>query len=213
MIEILVCYNRRGDNMEIIKTTLGQIKSNCYIVHENGHALVIDPGYESEEIPNYIKKHQLILDGIYITHGHYDHVGGVKQLKDMFKCLVYAPIKDKIWLKIGPYNQIGYEIPVDIWVKDLDVYSFIDKQFTVYETPGHSEGGTVLSCEDTLFSGDTLFFQSVGITHIPFADAQTLYKSIKRLYQLFDDHVIVYPGHGKQTTIGHEKRFNPFVKQ
>lgn len=198
--------------MEIVKFTLGQIRSNCYIVHENGYALVIDPGYESEDVINYLINHQLTLDGIYITHGHYDHVGGVKQLKERFKCLVYAPLKDKVWLKVGPYNQIGYEIPVDIWVKELDVLPLIGKSFTVYETPGHSEGGTVLYVDHHLFSGDTLFYQSVGITHIPFADSQTLYQSIKRIYHLFDNDVVVYPGHGKSTTIGHEKHFNPFVK-
>jgi hydroxyacylglutathione hydrolase len=198
--------------MEIVRFQLGPLRSNCYVVHENKKALIIDPGYENDEVPKYIKKHQLEVDAIYITHGHPDHVGGVKQLKDLYQVKVYAPHKDKIWMGKSTYNQIGYEIPVDIWVKELDEVFALDKVWTVYETPGHSEGSTVLFGEGNLFSGDTLFYQSIGRTDIPLSSSTVIYQSIKKIYALFDEDVMVHPGHGRSTDIGHEKKFNPFVR-
>ncbi|RJX25272.1 MAG: MBL fold metallo-hydrolase [Acholeplasma sp.] len=198
--------------MEIMKFSLGNLKSNCYILSEADKAIIIDPGYESDDVIRYVKKLNLSVEAIYLTHGHFDHVGGVKQLKDLFTCVVYAPIKDKIWMGKSSYNQLGYEIPVDIWVKDLDTFEAIGLTFTVFETPGHSEGSTVLSVDHILFSGDTLFYQSIGRTDIPLSDPQAIYRSVKRIYQLFEEDIMVYPGHGRTTDIGHEKKFNPFVR-
>jgi len=199
--------------MEITKFQLGSYRSNCYIVSEENKAFIIDPGYESDEIVKFIKKNELIIEAIYITHGHLDHVGGVRQLKLEFNPTVYAPFKDKIWMGKSSYNQIGYEIPVDVFVKDLDELTFLNKRFVVYETPGHSEGSTVLYTDNILFTGDTLFYQSIGRTDIPLSDSKSIYHSIKRIYNLFDDDVICYPGHGRETDIGHEKNFNPFVRK
>ncbi len=198
--------------MEIMRFSLGNLKSNCYILSEANQAIIIDPGYESDDVIRYINKQNLNVEAIYITHGHFDHVGGVKQLKDLFNCKVIAPIKDKIWMGKTSYNQLGYEVPVDLWVKDLDTFEAIGLIFTVYETPGHSEGSTVLSVDHILFSGDTLFYQSIGRTDIPLSDPQVIYRSVKRIYQLFDEDIMVYPGHGRPTDIGHEKKFNPFVR-
>ncbi len=198
--------------MEIMKFSLGSLRSNCYIVSEENKALIIDPGYESDDVVKYIRKNEFIVEAIYITHGHPDHVGGVKQMKELFHVPVYAPHKDRIWMGKSTYNQIGYEIPVDIWVHDLETFEAIGQLWTIYETPGHSEGSTVLHTDHILFSGDTLFYQSIGRTDIPLSDPQVIYRSIKLMYQLFDEDTIVYPGHGRSTDIGHEKKFNPFVR-
>jgi len=175
-------------------------------------AVIIDPGYESDELIDYIQKHHLSVEGIYVTHGHPDHVGGVRQLKNMFHATVYAPLKDSSWMGEGQLNRIGHVIPVDVFVQEPDELNLIGKNFKIYETPGHSKGSTVLYVDGILFSGDTLFFQSIGRTDIPESEPQVIYHSIKKIYELFNDDVIVYPGHGKPTTIGHEKKFNPFVK-
>lgn len=207
-----VSYNRYGDHMKIKRFSLGEYQSNCYIVYENNHALVIDPGYESQDVIDFIDEHQLKIDMIYITHGHFDHIGGVNQLKKRYQPLVYAPIKDKIWMEKGPYYRFDDDLLVDVWITEQDQLSFLDYKIKIYETPGHSKGSTVLLIDGILFSGDTLFFQSIGRTDIPFADQMEIYQSIKKLYQIFKDDTICYPGHGRHTTIGHEKKYNPFVR-
>lgn len=207
-----LCYNVFGDTMEIVKFVLGDIRSNSYVVYENGHAFVIDPGFENDVVIPFLKEKNLTLDAIYITHGHFDHVGGVKQLKDALDPKVYAPKQDEVFMGTGPYNRIGYPIPVDQWVDDEDELMLLGHIWKVYLTPGHSPGSSVLFSNQILFSGDTLFYQSIGRTDIPFADSKTIYHSVKRIYSLFDDDVIVYPGHGRASTIGHEKKYNPFVR-
>lgn len=199
--------------MEIKRFVCGELRSNCYIIREDAHCLVIDPGENPDEILNYLTTHNLIIDAIYITHGHRDHVAGVKPLTNTYQTTVYAPKKDAEWLIESPLNRLGYPIPIDVWVSEGDEIEAINRRFKVYETPGHSEGGTVLSLGNILFSGDTLFYQSIGRTDIPRSNSMEIYQSIKRMYHLFADDTIVYPGHGRDTTIGHEKLFNPFVRK
>ncbi|NCU33532.1 MAG: MBL fold metallo-hydrolase, partial [Candidatus Moranbacteria bacterium] len=128
--------------MHIAKFSLGDYRTNCYVLHENGDALVIDPGYESDELFDYLKDNLLTVEAIYITHGHHDHVGGVRKLKTLYQSKVYAPEKDKIWLGKSSYNRIGYPIPVDYWVQHGDTFCVAENTFSVYEAPGHTEGST-----------------------------------------------------------------------
>lgn len=201
--------------MNIQKFTLGMYKSNCYIVYEKDQAIVIDPGYESDEVVNFINLNKLNIMAIYVTHGHIDHVGGVKQIKDMYQTIVYAPLKDKIWFINSNYNRLGYEIPVDDYIEEGFTINLGDKEFRVIETPGHSEGGTIL-CDlknHICFSGDTLFFETIGRTDLPFSSFEAIKKSIKKMYQMLPNQTKLYPGHGRPTTIGHEKLYNMFVKE
>lgn len=201
-----------GDNMEIKRFALGLLRSNCYVLSNYGHAIIIDPGYESNEVVEYIESENLIVDLIYITHGHHDHVGGVRQMKNHFDVLVMAPIKDIEFMGDFPLNRFGYPIPVDIWVGEGYQFQAIDHTFLVYDAPGHSEGGTLLYVDHVLFTGDTLFYQSIGRTDIPRANSEILYKTIKHIYQTFPKETVIYPGHGRHSTIGHEQKYNPFVK-
>jgi glyoxylase-like metal-dependent hydrolase (beta-lactamase superfamily II) len=104
---------------------------------------------------------------------------------------------------------------VDTYIEDRFVLNLEDRTFTVIETPGHSEGGTIL-CDldhDLCFSGDTLFFETIGRTDLPFSSFDDIVKSIKKMYQLLPNQTKLYPGHGRPTTIGHEKIYNMFVKE
>ena len=199
--------------MKVKRFQLGLLRSNCYVLSNNGHAIIIDPGYESSEVIDYIHDENFIVDLIYITHGHHDHVGGVKQMKRAFDVLVYAPEKDLIFMGDTPLNRFGYPIPIDIWINEGFTFDAIGKTFIVYDAPGHSEGGTLLYVDNILFTGDTLFYQSIGRTDIPRANSEILYHTIKRIYQIFPPETIIYPGHGRHSTIGHEQIFNPFVRR
>ncbi|MFU8792401.1 MAG: MBL fold metallo-hydrolase [Acholeplasmataceae bacterium] len=198
--------------MEIKQFVLGDLRSNCYILIKDRKCVVIDPGYKSPEVITFLQTHQLRPLAIYITHGHYDHIGGVNALKSLFDCPVYAPKKDAMFFKVGIYNKLGFDVHVDHWVLSGDTFDWLDQMFTVLETPGHSPGGTVLTTDHMMFSGDTLFYQSIGRTDLLLSSSQDIYQSIKKLYQAFDDETIVYPGHGRPTSIGHEKTHNPFVR-
>jgi hydroxyacylglutathione hydrolase len=199
--------------MEIVRFSLGELRSNCYVISERGEAFIIDPGYESDEVMKYIQKNMLSVEGIYLTHGHPDHVGGVKQIKSVYQSKVFAPSKDKLWLGKSSYNQIGYEIPIDVYVHHGDNLSMIGRTWKVYETPGHSQGSTVLFTPGVLFTGDTLFYESIGRTDIPLSDFSHIKKSIQNIFDWFEDETICYPGHGRSTTILHEKKHNPFIKK
>lgn len=200
--------------MEIISIKLGDIRTNAYIVvNNNSECFIVDPGFESSSIIDYLKSKKIEPQFIYITHGHHDHTGGVKQLKELYHIPVYAPLLDKVWLKDPNYNYWPFEIPVDQFVVDGDIIEFDNKEFKVIETPGHSEGSTALYYPPYLFSGDTLFFESVGRTDIPFSNFEDLKNTIlNKLYKL-PNNTIVYPGHGKETSIGYEKENNPIINQ
>lgn len=198
--------------MNIKRFILSMYRSNCYVIDNNGHALVIDPGDDPRDVINYIESKNLIVDAIYLTHGHIDHVGGVKAFVEQIDVPVFASYKDINWLTVTNLNRLGYEIPVTNWVNDKDKLQFIDKTFTVHETPGHSQGSTVLAVDDMIFSGDTLFYQSIGRTDLPEGSMEQIYKSIKKLYTIFPGETKVHPGHGPSTSIQHEKENNPFVR-
>jgi hydroxyacylglutathione hydrolase len=204
--------------MEIKRFTLGDIKSNCYIVVKNQHALVIDPGYDSMAVKQFLKDNDLEVDIIYATHGHFDHIGGINALKALYpKAEVIAPKLDAVFFDpaLG-ISRLGYKVHVDSWL-DSDIeqeLSFQDLVFKVIHTPGHSQGGTslYLACEGVLFSGDTLFYMTVGRTDLYLSSFEDLKDSLQNKLYLLPDNTICYPGHGRTTHIGFEKKFNSVVR-
>lgn len=201
--------------MEIKRFVLSAYQSNCYIVVQNKKAIIIDPGDESKKVVDYIKENDLEVVLIYATHGHVDHVAGIKYFKDLYKVNTYGPKKDEIWFTNPNYNRLGYDIPIDRYIGEGDQIVLDDIIFDIYDTPGHSKGGTVLynKDHDLCFSGDTLFRQTIGRTDLPFGDFEEIKKSIHKMYDLFADPTKVYPGHGMSTTIAFEKLNNQFVKK
>lgn len=200
--------------MRIMSFTLGEYQSNCYVLYKNYNAMIIDPGYPSKELENFIVEKGLIVEAIYITHGHIDHVGGVNSLKKKYpKITVYAPQKDLYWYMRDPKNNIYEDIIIDKYVVEGDYIYFGDTIFKVIETPGHSYGSTCLYFENYLFSGDTLFYHSVGRTDLYLSSSKALSESIINKIYTLPDETIVFPGHGKPTTILEEKINNPFVRK
>ncbi len=203
--------------MEIKVLPLGYIQANCYMLSTESASVVIDPGFNSEVITEFLHSSQNKERLILLTHSHFDHIGGALSLRRDTETKIAIGIKDNPALsdsKINLSDDFGAELEpfcADILLNDGDEITVGDIQFRVLETPGHTVGGVCYLTEDVLFSGDTLFSGSIGRTDFYGGDYKTLENSIKRLYSLSDD-IVVLSGHGEATTIKKEKTQNPFIR-
>lgn len=201
--------------MEINRLILGDLAVNCYILTDNGEAAVIDPGTRADLILNKIEESGAALTKILLTHGHFDHTGAVKALAEKTGAKVYIHSGDKIMLldndrnlsfltgdKIEPY-------PPDILLDEVREIPLGNTTIKVYHTPGHSTGSVTYQWENNLFCGDLLFKNSIG--RFDFGDLNTELQSIKFFITNFPEETIVLPGHGVKTTVGHEKKHNPYI--
>lgn len=197
----------------LIKTfVVGQVSTNCYIVTDEKtlKCAVIDPGDESGTILDYIETNKLIVEAIFLTHGHFDHNLAVYPVRDATGAPVYIHRADAT----TPNARNQFKLTADETVRyygEGDTVTVGSLTFTVLETPGHSPGSVTLRCENALFTGDTLFKNSMGRTDLGEGDAQRMMLSLKRLYQL-DGDFEVYAGHMGPTTLDRERRFNDFLK-
>jgi len=203
--------------MVIRPIVVGPLQVNCYVVADEAtrKAIVVDPGDEPDRILDIIKKHGLEISAIVCTHGHFDHVGAVAELKKDTGAPVMLHHDD-----IAIYNAAntagsmwGFDVDPqpepDGWLKEGDTISFGNLTLTVMHTPGHSPGCVCLYGHGVLISGDTLFAGSVGRTDLPGGSYATLKQSFRRLMAL-PEETNVFAGHGENSTIGHEKRENMF---
>ncbi|PID39520.1 MAG: MBL fold metallo-hydrolase [Proteobacteria bacterium] len=212
--------------MIIRQTALGPIQANCYILgcEETRQAVVIDPGDEADQILTILAEDSLTVASLINTHGHFDHVGANKRLKEVTGADILIHGGDAPMLSQLAATAAGWGLkaenspPPDRLLTDGDTIPFGNLSLKVIHTPGHSPGGICLYVEDNqtgslkkaVFVGDTLFAGSIGRTDLPGGHYETLINSIQaRLFGL-DDDVIVYPGHMGSTTIGTEKKTNPF---
>lgn len=187
--------------MKIRTLTLGDFETNCYLVSdENGVTAVIDPGYEPEAILARAAQEQLQIAAILLTHGHFDHVGGVKAVADAARCPVWMNGKD---CALPPSITNGTLYYTDYY-REGTVVRVGRMTFTVLETPGHTPGSVCLRCENTLFSGDTLFAGGCGRTDLPGGSAAELRESLRRLAAI-PENLAVLPGHGGATTLDRER--------
>lgn len=199
--------------MQIKKFVIGMIENNDYLVwDENTNAAaLIDATDNKQEIVDEVIKLGLNLQYIILTHGHFDHTTGTKFYQNAFpKAKLVACKKEAKMLFERALSHGPGGIVADIWIKDNDELELGDITLKFIETPGHSKGGMCILAEDVLFSGDTLFQCSVGRTDLPTGDGEELMQSLNKLFALPDD-TRVLPGHGAETSIGFEKRYNPFV--
>jgi glyoxylase-like metal-dependent hydrolase (beta-lactamase superfamily II) len=194
--------------------------ANCYIIgcESTKSAAVIDPGDEADRILKELAKDGLTLKYIINTHGHFDHVGGNYDLKKASGAdIVIHPADEPMLADLvrtaAAFGLSAQNSPApDRTVQEGDTISFGDITLRVLDTPGHSPGGISLHTDNMVFVGDTLFAGSIGRTDLPGGDFQTLISSIKtKLFPLGDD-TKVYTGHGPATSIGQEKRANPFLR-
>ncbi|MBS0012822.1 MAG: MBL fold metallo-hydrolase [Desulfobacterales bacterium] len=199
---------------------VGPIMANCYIIgcESTKSAAVIDPGDEADRILKELAKDGLTLKCIINTHGHFDHVGGNADLKKASGADIVIHPADEAMLAdlvrtAAAFGLSAQNSPApDRTVQEGDTISFGEISLRVLDTPGHSPGGISLHTDNMVFVGDALFAGSIGRTDLPGGDFQTLISSIKtKLFPLGDD-TTVYTGHGPATSIGQEKRANPFLR-
>lgn len=209
----------KEDPLIIESLTVGPIQANCYILgcEETQEAVVIDPGGEADRILMTLARSNLKLRYIINTHGHFDHVGANKRLKDVTGAPILihrldAPMLDQLSANAASWGLSAEDSPApDRMLEEGDTITFGTITLKVLHTPGHTQGGISLFTDGCVFVGDTLFAGSVGRTDFPGGNAATLKQNIQaKLFSLADD-VIVYPGHMEPTTVGKERRTNPFV--
>lgn len=186
---------------------LGDYQTNCYIIYEEtaSSCAIIDPGYEPERVLAAVNALGKTVEAILLTHGHFDHVGGVKAIAQATHCRVYLCEED---LNLPPYFTAGPLYYTDGY-ENGDVLHLAGLQIKVLHTPGHTPGSVCLMVEDVIFSGDTLFCRSCGRTDIG-GNWETLMHSLGRFKELPD--CAVYPGHGGSTTVYEELKHNPYMR-
>ena len=201
--------------MNIKTLPLGDYQTNCYLVWADGSktCAVIDSGYEAQRVLATVQKLGLTIDAVLLTHGHFDHVGAVEEIVEATGCKLWMSERD--WSKANsPLNNYLFPIAncdfCEVWLcEDFEEITAGGLTFTVYDTPGHTDGSVCFVCEDCIFSGDTLFAGSCGRTDLG-GDWDTIIRSLTRLKELEGDYR-VFPGHGLATTLERERRGNPYM--
>lgn len=206
--------------MILKRLEVGPFASNCYIVatEKNNQGMIIDPGDEGGRIMQEVREAGLDIKTIVLTHGHIDHTAALKEVKEATGATIVLH-KDEVKILnsklVSIFLGVRHHAPpaAERLLEDGDLISAAGMDFKVIHTPGHTPGGICLLGEGILFSGDTLFKLSVGRSDIPTSGGshKQLIESIKNRLLVLDDAIKVYPGHGPETTIGAERRGNPFL--
>lgn len=201
---------------------VGPVQTNCYFIsdEETRECVVVDPGAEAKNLLAYLENKGLQVKAILLTHGHFDHILAVDSLKEALKVPVYAAEAEKEVLLDADKNlsiQMGVSVTVeaDRWLKDGECIELLRQEVRCILTPGHTCGGMCyyFPKAGVLFSGDTLFQESVGRTDFPTGSMSTLIRSVREKLFVLPKAVRVYPGHGMITSIENEAMYNPYAAQ
>ena len=201
------------DKIYIKRLVVGSLSANCYIVGTAGEGMVIDPGGNAEEIHRAVTESGLEIKLIVLTHGHSDHIAALRDIQDRTGAEVAIHSEDADFLETSSQFGISYRTPhpPDRLLGEGDIIETGELKFKVIHTPGHTPGGICLLTGDKVFTGDTLFRRGIGTTLMPGSSRSQLINSIQTRLMTLPDSTIVYPGHGRETTIGAERRDNPYV--
>jgi glyoxylase-like metal-dependent hydrolase (beta-lactamase superfamily II) len=203
----------------MLKTfTVGPMEANCYILYspDKREGLIIDPGAEGERLIKFIQEKKISIRYIINTHGHPDHIGANRKVKEHTSAPILihqrdAPMltkSDSILTLIFPLEYSSP--PADTLIKDGDLIECAGMKLKVLHTPGHTPGGISLLTDDSIFTGDTLFSGSVGRFDLPGGSQEVLLNSIRKILSL-GENLTIYPGHGPSTSVGEELHSNPFI--
>jgi len=210
--------------LQIQSFIFSPIQENTYILYnELKECIIIDPGSyfdeEKDAMKTFIEQKQLVPKMLLNTHSHLDHVFGNKFIAETYNLTLQLHEKEKTVLEFAPVSGLKYNMPFDnytgelIFIKEGDKIILGTDELEIFDTPGHSPGSIIFYCRKQSFviSGDVLFQRSIGRTDLPGGDHQTLINSITKKLMVLPDETKVYSGHGAVTTIGEERRHNPFL--
>lgn len=206
--------------MKIIAMEVGYIATNCYIAINEAthHGVIIDPGGDAARIMEAVNKENVTIDAIFLTHGHGDHIMALSEVAEKTGAPVYISREDAPMLT-DPVGSLAAYIgggalkkTADKFYADGDEVEAAGMKFKVLATPGHTPGGVCLMTGDVVFCGDTIFAESIGRTDFPGGSYKQLLQSIKEKILPLADDVKLLPGHGPATTVGWERRRNPFLQ-
>ncbi len=206
--------------MQINRLIQSLFETNCYIVScdTTKEAIIIDPGSDGEAILKFVADNNLNIKHILLTHGHFDHCTSLGKIVEKIDAPISIHSDDLPLMLESKKQAFLYGIKISDppsptnFIEQDDTFEFGSNKLKAIHTPGHSPGGCCFLIDKTLFSGDTLFSNSIGRTDLPGGNSRQILSSIKNNLYILDDDTTVYPGHGESTTIREEKRFNPYTQ-
>lgn len=207
--------------MKVETFGLGMLLTNAYLLYDEASkkGIVMDPGDQPDQLLRRLDELSLQIEAILLTHAHFDHIAGLNELRKKTQAPVYLHEMEADWLedplKNGSgrwpdFHPVSCE-PAEHLLLGGEQLLFCDESFSVIHTPGHSPGSVTFIHETGVFSGDVLFAGSIGRTDLPGGDYQQLMMSIEKKLLPMSDETVVWPGHGSATTIGEERKSNPFL--
>ena len=207
--------------MKLYRIVVGPIQENCYLIknEETGEGIIIDPGDEALKIMEAVKKAGIKkITAIFITHGHGDHISALDEVKKLTGAKVYMSREDAPMLRVWN-SSLSYSTdrdktfdPPDVYFEDGMTVTEAGLTFTIAATPGHTLGGVCIIGDGVVFVGDTIFLESIGRTDLPGGSYDDILTSIKTKLLTLPDAYRLFPGHGPDTTVGWERRRNPFLQ-